>query len=246
MRLRSDDPLAIEVIAVIHGGDLPALQRLLANRDGLAAARIEGARGGSGTLLHAVASNWPGYYPNGPAIVAVLARAGAELDAPTEGHFAETPLMGAASNDDVEVARVLLDAGARLDVTGASIAGGTALDNAVGYGCWRVARLLVERGAQVDKLWQAAGLGMMARVHELISATSPSRQDLTDAFHQACSGGHRRVAELLLRLGADLNGPPSWGEGTPLGAATGPDTAHELLIEWLCGQGARPAHDEER
>jgi ankyrin repeat protein len=242
MRLRMDDPVAYSLVVAIRGGDVEELRRLVGEHPGLAAARIEGARGGSRTPLH-VAADWPGYFPNGPAVVAALVEAGAEVDARGEGKgAAETPLHWAASSDDVEVASALIDAGADIEAPGASIAGGGPLDNAIGYGCWQVARLLVERGARVEKLWHAAALGMTARVDELLAATPPpSKQDVTDAFYQACAGAQRRMAEHLLARGADLNGTPSWGEDMPLDAATGVETRRQLLVSWLEAQGARSA-----
>jgi hypothetical protein len=64
-----------------------------------------------------------------------------------------------------------------------------------------VARLLVERGARVDRLWHAAALGLASRVEELLAASPPTQQELTDALWQACHGGQRRLAERLLDLG---------------------------------------------
>jgi uncharacterized protein len=137
---------------------------------------------------------------------------------------------------------------ARTEVAGASIADGTALDNAVGYGCWRVAYLLVERGAHVTKLWQAAGLGMMPRVEEMLAVVAPpTAEDINNAFWQACSGGHRRVAEYLFTRGADVNAVPDWAERTPLDAAGGGpegpglDTGRQALVTWLREKGARSA-----
>ena len=246
MRLRTDEPLTRALVEAIHDGDLESLTRLLAEHPGLAAARVEGASGGSRTPLHIV-TDWPGYFARGPSVVAALVEAGAEVNAPVEGRLhPETPLHWAASTDDVEVARALIDTGADIEAPGASIAGGTPLDDAVGYGCWQVARLLVERGARVDKLWHAAGLGMTTRVEELLAATPPpSQQDVTDAFYQACAGRQRRTAEYLLARGADLNGIPPWGENTPLDAASGPDTHQQLLVNWLRAQGARSASDKK-
>jgi uncharacterized protein len=87
-------------------------------------------KGGSGTALHAV-TDWPGYFPNGPEVTAVLIDGGADPSAPVEGSWhAETPLHWAASSDDVEVTRALIDGGANVEATGASIAGGTPLDDA--------------------------------------------------------------------------------------------------------------------
>jgi ankyrin repeat protein len=170
----------------------------------------------------------------------MLIDAGADPNAPVEGSWhKETPLHWAASSDDVEVARALIDRGANIEAPGASIAGGTPLDDAVGYGCWQVARLLIERGARVDRLWHAAALGMISRVEELIATTPPSRQELTDAFWQACHGGQRRMADYLLTLGADLNGTPSWGDGTPLDVAESVDTGREALVTWLLERGAK-------
>ncbi|HLY65969.1 MAG TPA: ankyrin repeat domain-containing protein, partial [Chloroflexota bacterium] len=138
------DPIAVALVEAIRGGDLEALERLLADAE-LATARIRNARGGVRTLLH-IATDWPGYFPNGPAAVAKLIAAGADPNARTEGpRQLETPLQWAASSDDFDVAEVLIDGGADIEASGASIADGTALDNAVGYGCWRVARLLVQR-----------------------------------------------------------------------------------------------------
>ena len=71
---------------------------------------------------------------------------------------------------------------------------GSPLANAIGYGCWHVARLLVARGARVDELWQAAAMGMLSRVEELLAAGATA-DDINHAFWQACHGGQRRAAE---------------------------------------------------
>lgn len=238
LRLSSTDPVARALVEAIHAGELDAVRRLLAEHPGLADARLTDERGRSGSPLHA-ATDWPGFFPNGPAIVAALVDAGADPNAAVQGSWhAETPLHGTASNDDVEVARALIDRGADIEASGASI-GVTPLDDAVGYGCWQVARLLIERGARVNGLWQAAGLGITARVEEFLAADPPpSPQDITDAFWQACSGGHRRLAEYLLARGADINGTPSWGTKTPLDVADSHDTNRGLLVNWLREHGA--------
>jgi ankyrin repeat protein len=189
--------------------------------------------------LHTV-TDWPGYFPNGPAVVQLLIEAGADPDAPMlGGSHAETPLHWAASTDDVDVADALIDGGANLEAQGASIGGGSPLDDAVGYGCWHVARRLVERGARVDRLWHAAALGLLARVEELLARSpTPSAEEVNDAFWQACHGGQRRVAEYLLTHGADVNWTPDYAEGTPLDVAGGLDTRREMLVTWLRDHGA--------
>jgi ankyrin repeat protein len=238
LQLSKSDPLAQAMVQAIHAGELDSLKALLRDHPGLASARLADDKGGSSTPLHA-ATDWPGYFPNGPEIVAVLIDAGGDPNAAVEGSWhAETPLHWAASSDDVEVARALIDGGADIEATGASIAGGTPLDDAVGYGCWGVARLLVDRGARVEKLWHAAALGMISRVEELLDAGHATQQELTDAFWQACHGGQRRMAEYLLARGADLNGTPSWGDSTPLDVAESLGTGREALLSWLRDLGA--------
>ncbi len=239
LRLPSGDAVARALVDAIHAGDVESLSRLLAERPGVATARIVDAKGGSSTPLHAV-TDWPGYFPNGPEVVRMLIAAGANPNVSVEGTWhAETPLHWAASSDDVEVARALIDGGADIEAPGASIAGGSPLDDAVGYGCWQVARLLMACGARVEKLWHAAALGMLERAEELIAGAAPTPQQLTDAFWQACHGGQRRMAEYLLALGAEPDGTPSWGESTPLDAAESLGTGREALLTWLREQGAK-------
>jgi hypothetical protein len=244
-RLPEGDPLAQALQKAIQTGDVESLKGLLQQYPGLASARIVNVKGRSRTPLH-VLTDWPGFFPRGPALVGVLIVAGGDPNAPVEGSsHAETPLHWAASSDDVEVARALIDSGADIEALGASIAGGTPLDDAVGYGCWQVARLLVARGARVEKLWHAAALGMLSRAEELVASSPPTEQDLTDAFWQACHGGQRRMAEFLLARGADLNGTPSWGDDTPLDVAESVDTGREALVSWLRDLGAKKSSNAD-
>src|ERR1700716_41899 len=74
LTLPHGDPFAVELTLAIHGGDLDALRRLLAERSDLASVRMIGRKGIDGgwrTPLHA-ATNWPGYFPAAPAAVALL------------------------------------------------------------------------------------------------------------------------------------------------------------------------------
>ena len=237
--MRNDDPLAIAGVTAIHTGDLATLERLLAENPDLANAKIEGRRGGYRTPLHAV-TDWPGYFPNGPAVVRLLLAHGADANGGAEGFGRqETPLHWAASSDDVDVAEALIEGGADIEAPGGSIADGSPLDNAVGYGCWRVARLFIQRGARVDKLWHAAALGLLGRTEELLQ--SASTEEINNAFWQACHGGQRRAAELLLGHGADLNWVPDYAKGTPLDLAGSIDTGRQALVSWLKERGARSA-----
>jgi hypothetical protein len=244
----NDDPIALQLLTTVHGGDVDLVKRLLSDHPSLATARFAGARGGTNTALHFV-TDWPGYFPNGPDLVKVLIDAGADPDALTTGRGSdvpgpgsETPLHYAASSDDVDVAAALLDGGANLETPDGSI--GTPLDNAVGYGCWHVARLLAMRGARVDKVWHAGALGMLARLDELLVPDIDTEQ-ISQGFWHACGAGQRRAAERLLRAGADINWVPDFAEGTALDAATGVGTQRENVIEWLHSIGARSAKASE-
>ncbi|MFL5828745.1 MAG: ankyrin repeat domain-containing protein [Solirubrobacteraceae bacterium] len=243
MNLAPTDPLAVRLRAAIQAGDLDALARLLKEQPSLANARITGRQSGSWrTPLH-VATDWPGYFPNGPAVVRLLIRVCADPSAPCEAGPSETPLHWAASSDDADVAAALIDGGADIEAPGSSIAGGAALQNAVGYGCWHVARLLVARGARIDSLWQAAALGLTDRVDEFLAAQPPPTQEQIDnAFYQACHGGQLRIAELLLAHGADINATPDYSrQTTPLDIAASQDTRRSQLVSWLKARGANSA-----
>jgi ankyrin repeat protein len=237
--ISGDFPTVVELQAAVHRGDRDAIQRLLAENPEFATARFE-ARGGSGTVLHFV-TDWPGYFPNGPAIVHQLVDAGADPNAlttgggsPTPGPGSETPLHYAASSDDVDVAAALIDRGADLETPDGSI--GTPLDNAVGYACWHVARLLVDRGARVEKVWHAGALGMLDRLDELL-APDVDPEQVSQGFWHACAAGQRRAAERLLAAGADLNWEPDYAHGNALDAATGLGTRQDNVIGWLRSLG---------
>jgi uncharacterized protein len=240
LTLPHGDPVAVELTSAIHGGDLDALRRIVAQRPELACAHMIGRKGREGgwrTPLHA-ATDWPGYFSAAPAAVAMLLEAGADPNDDTGGGRPETPLHWAASTDDLDVAVVLIDNGADLETPGGSI--GTPLDNAIGYACWHVARLLVASGARVDKLWHAAALGMLERIEQLLEQP-PETGEVSQAFWHACAAGQRRAAEYLLARGADLNWIPEYAEGTPLDSATSLGTRQENVLSWLRERGATSA-----
>ncbi|MDL9977944.1 ankyrin repeat domain-containing protein [Microbacterium sp. ASV49] len=231
--MASDDE-HLHAYTAIRGGDVERLRVLLAAHPDLPSWML-GPPGRERRPLHLV-TDWPGYFPNGPAVAELLIAAGADVDWRGPDGTGETPLHWTASSDDADVARVLIDAGADIEAPAGSI--GTPLDNAVGYGCWNVAGLLVERGAVVDKPWQAAALGLLDRLRELLDADPP--QELIDqALWHACAGGQRRAAELLVDRGADLAVSPEYAHGTVVDAASMHGTQRSNVIEWLEGLGIR-------
>jgi ankyrin repeat protein len=222
------------LVAAIHSGDVAGLRQLLAEHPDVVFGPL-GSRYQTRTALHIV-TDWPGYWPNGPEIVQILVAAGADPNFGEPGE--ETPLHWAASSDDAHVALALIDAGADINVPDGSI--GTPLANAVGYACWDVARLLVARGACVDEPWQAAALGLLDPLEQLLGDHPPADK-VSQALWHACSGGQRRAAEYLLARGADPNWVPDYAKGTSLDSATGLGTQRENLIGWLREHGAHPA-----
>lgn len=228
------DPHADQAVTAIRTGNLEALAAALDASPALASGPVPGYQGR--TLLHIV-TDWPGYWPQGPASVELLIARGADPN-DRGADDGETPLHWAASSDDVDVAQALIDAGADVEVPNGSI--GTPLDNAVGYGCWAVARLLVARGAVVERLWHAAALGDLERVASFLAAGA-TPGDIDQAFWHACSAAQRRTAELLLQAGADMHWTPDYAKGNALDAATGRSTRQENVIEWLAGLGLQPS-----
>lgn len=237
-----DDPVAAAAVAAVRAGDVTALRALLTEHPELATAKLRDRTGCARTLLHVV-TDWPGHFPHGPATVAALVEAGADVDAPFEGTHRETPLHWAASCDDVAVLDALLDAGADIDAPGAVIGGGTPLSDATAFAQWRAAFRLVERGAATT-LFTAATLGLQDRVDACFSAPAPPGQDEVDAaFWGACHGGRLPTARYLASRGADLNRIAPWEPATPLDAAqrTSPDAAD--LLHWLHSQGGTAARE---
>jgi uncharacterized protein len=247
LHLDSKDPLATAVVSAIQNGDVTTLKQLLAERRDLAAAQVDHDRcPQSRSLLH-VATDWPGHYPNGPAVVAALVEAGADVNARFLGSHSETPLHWAASSNDVAALDALIDAGADIEADGGVIGGGTPLADARGFGQWDAARRLVARGAQTT-FTDAATLGLMDRVESYFrTGETPAPDAITRAFWGACHGGQRRVAEYLLARGADINWIGHAGM-TPLDVARREDaerlvgrTAAADLVSWLQAQGAKAA-----
>lgn len=249
------DPPAEAMVHAIHTGDPLTVRRLLRENPAMATTRFcakdphEVAR----TLLH-VATDRPGHYPHSAETVAILAAAGAEVNAPCSGPHAETPLHWAASTNDVEALDALLDAGADIEAPGAVFGGGTPLADAVGFGQWQAAGHLVDRGARTT-LWQAAAMGLRSRILEdFPDGAPPSPEELNAGFWYACHGGRFVAAVFLYDQGADVNWIPDWEDLTPLDAARRSNAAHKNdadnnaahnkaadLGQWLCFHGASPA-----
>lgn len=232
--IEMEDPTAQAVVNAIQIGEVPRLKRLLTEHPGLATARIDRSdRSGtqSRSLLH-IATDWPGHCPNGPAVIAALVQAGADVNARFVGSHTEMPLHWAASRNDVAVLDALLDAGADIEAAGGVIGTGTPLADARAFGQWDTARRLIERGAWTT-LTDAATLGLKDRVQAYVeTAPAPTLDAITGAFWGACHGGQRPAAEYLLARSTDIN----WiGHGgvTPLDVARRDDAERLVVVQLL-------------
>jgi len=234
--LQSDDPIAVELTAALKQGDVERLSRLLADAPELASCVVRHEKGGGRTPLHLFA-DWPGRIANAAAIVQLLKRHGADLDAAAVDMWhQETALHWAASNDDVALIDALLDAGADIERAGSSIDGGPPLSCAVGYGQWEGARRLVARGAKTQ-LWHEAALGIMEAITARLEAAPSLRgADLSGPFWNACHGGQLAAVQYLLAHGADLSWPAPWSGQTPLDIAEQAERSD--VVAWLLENGA--------
>jgi uncharacterized protein len=224
------DPRVFEFTTALQTGEVARLRALLAAEPGLATSLIN-----SRTPLHLFADA-PGHRPNPAQVVAVLAEAGADLDAHAAGMWHhETPLHWAASNDDVELIDALLDAGADIEHPGSSIGGGPPAESALGYTQWKALRRLYERGAAMN-LSRAAALGLLPLVTELVTATPPDSEELAVAFWNACRAGQLEAARYLAGRGADIDWRAPWSGQTPLDAAR--DSRQRAVVAWLTESGA--------
>lgn len=232
------DPLAVATVAAIHAGHVEELQRLLSENPRLARVRLgdDDPQGMNRSLLH-VATDWPGHFPNIAASIAVLVRAGGDVDARFHGPHRETPLHWAASSDDVDALHALLDAGANIDADGGVIAGGTPLGDATAFAQWNAANALYARGAHA-RLFDLAALGHTDEVLNLLDGPGPVPEDeINHAFWSACHGAQLITATALAERGADIDWLPDWENATPLDIAA--RSAADDVIRWLNSQGAR-------
>jgi hypothetical protein len=228
-----DTSAAAAAVNAIHTGDVTTLRQFLDTDPDLAGTPV--TQLGGRTLLH-VATDWPGRFPNVADTIALLIAAGADPNTP--GPHSETPLHWAASSDDVAAIDALLDGGANINAPGAVIAGGTPIADATAFGQWAAARRLLERGARTN-FWEAATLGLLPHVQQVLDQDTPTAEDITHAFWGACHGGQTDTAAALLTAGADINWI-GWDDLTPLDAALRSD-APEDLITWLQEHGATSA-----
>ena len=156
-----------------------------------------------------------------------------------------TPLHFAAKEDHKEVAELLVAKGA--DVHIKDDEGNTPFDVANLASNLEIAKFLRKNGAKYGSIYSAAGGGDINAVMEFLASGLDSnikteieiagfKQQIGNSpLHYAAQSGHKKIAELLIAKGADVNAR-TWIDGTPLHfAARG---GQKELAEFLISKGA--------
>lgn len=157
-----------------------------------------------------------------------------------EDHYF-SPLMAAASENEVEMMRLLIDKGA--DVNFINPDGWTALIEAADEGAYEAAKLLLDSGAKVNlrgdqtrvtALSMAASEGHPEIVELLLDAGAQPESDLS--IHAAAGEGEISIVELLVRKGLDPNERDDHGR-TPLMTAAA--EGKREVVRYLLDQDAK-------
>ena len=166
-------------------------------------------------------------------VVEALFAGGADLNL-AKAECGTTPCFAAAQERDLLMLEWLLDHGA--DGNKPDKRGMYPLYHAAARGRWRVVKLLLERGVAVDGAGTAdpkakpKGLGRLRPGKEPLNGQTP----LWLASHL----GHRRVVELLVKAGADVNRARPRDAVTPLYCAAAQN--HPEVARILLQHGAKP------
>ena len=230
---------AEELVSAIHSGDVVTVVRLLQERPELLSGPL-GRGFGTRTVLVA-ATDWPGYFPNGPEIVRILIAAGADPDGvlPATRHrctgppAATTPKWRLLSSTEGPTSRY------RTAPSGPHWTTPSATRVGMWPDCWS-SGVLEWTSCGTPPPWDCC------QDWRNLAETQPPPEPeaISQAFWHACAGGQRRAAEYLLGRGADLNWVPDYARGTPLDAANGLGTRQENVISWLRDLGARSEDSE--
>ncbi|HEY2585455.1 MAG TPA: ankyrin repeat domain-containing protein [Tepidisphaeraceae bacterium] len=215
-RARSSIGAFEAAVDAIVSGDLPTLERLLAEHPALATARS--TREHEATLLHYVSANGVEDYrqktpPNIVPIAALLLRAGADVNAESIAYGGRSTTLGLtatsyhpqAAGVQLELLALLLEHGATID----SSDGGSAVNGCLRNGRGQAADFLASRGARLD-LEGASGVGRLDVVKTFFDPTGRRKSTATQSqmnagFAWACEFGRTEVAAFLLQNGMDAD-----------------------------------------
>jgi ankyrin repeat protein len=196
----------------IVSGDMDTLRRLLDETPELI--RQRSSREHRSTLLHYVSANGIEDFrqqtpPNIVAITRLLLDAGADVNAESDAYRGHSMTLGLTATSihpevagvQIELMELLLERGAMIERVP-----GEAVFACLANGRPLAARFLAGRGAHLD-LGNAAGVGDLDRVKELLPAASPN--EIGKGFVWACEYGYNDVVTFFLDYGVD----PAFGAG---------------------------------
>lgn len=206
--------LAFEAAAdAVVAGDEDALRELLTANPGLARERSEREHGAT-LLIYTSANGVETYRQHTPAnvvrIAELLLNAGADIEAAAEVYGGRCTTLGLVATSahprlagvQLPLIQLLLDRGARIE--GEIGGNGTGIVRAcLDNGCPEAAAYLGDRGAPI-LLADAAGLGRREALERLIADASYTSAQMAEALRYARAYGQTEVAELLIRLGANI------------------------------------------
>ena len=195
-----------EAADAIVSGDIGTLRRLLDERPELI--RQRSSRDHRSTLLHYVSANGiEDFRQRTPANIVAIARllldAGVDVNAESDAYGGHSMTLGlVATSVHPEVAGVQIGLMELLLARGATIerVPGEAVRGCLANGRPFAARFLGDHGAYLD-FENAAGIGSLDRVKELVATTSI--EELGKGFVWACAYGHNDVVAFLLDFGID-------------------------------------------
>ena len=199
----------------ITSGDLATLDTLLAARPQLA--RERSTREHHATLLHYVSANGvENYRQRSPANIVEIARvlldAGAEVDAEADVYGGGATTLGlVVTSSPPRNAGVQLPLADLLIARGARIQRGIVRDCLMN-GCPEAAVHLMGRGATVVTLEEAAGVGRVDLVTQLLEQSGIPQKELTDTLLMAIWYEHADIVQLLLDHGVDASRPGDEGQ----------------------------------
>jgi len=204
-----------------------------------------------GATITGWALRWAAMRGKAPLVRLLIAR-NAHLDDYGDNPERDTPLMGAARNGHLDIAKMLILGGA--NVQSVDVDQRTALHWAASSGHVEIVALLIDHGANVNSrtfqekeqpLHLACQHGHLTVIELLLSAGADVNEPCKrgDPLHLACGAGHLEVAKRLVCRGADVNarfgseGTLLRWQGTPLHLAV--SGSHREIAAFLISQGAQ-------
>ena len=175
----------VDLLAAIEKGDADGLALRLAYNPDLVAYRSERHDRPMPTAIK----------HNRPEVVEVLLSAGASADGEGESYW--PPLVRAAREGNLQIARILLAHKAKINTVGEDDDNETPLNQAAASGNLELVELLLASGAKVN---------------------FAHKKDNYTALHAAAWNKHAGIVRRLLAAGADVNAETKWGF-TPLHSA---------------------------